>query len=706
MKINDCISAIQQRDLVLPEFQREYVWSRDQAKQLMVSLLKGYPVGGLLIWPTDTPPELKNIGELPKKLGAVRVLLDGQQRLTTLHMLIAGDIPRYYTSADIENDPRDLYFNIDDADFQYYQSSKMSDNPLWHRVIDCFYDGNDKEKQIQVFAIAKKLAADDQQAFELAQRYTNNLTALRNIGSIELPVQTVPSKANLDVAIDIFDRVNSQGTKLTDAELALTHVTGKWSTARRELKTKIAELEARNFVFNLTFMTRALTVCVTRRALFETIHERPADELQVGWKALSQVLDYLTNVLPHHAFVHSTEDLNTTNALVPLVAYLSLNKGKFATDKVLRSAVHWLYAALLWARYTAQTDQRLESDVSIVMKEEAPWGHLCGEIIDQRGRIEVKASDFEGRGAQHPLYLGTYVLAKAHGAIDWFNGAALGVTHGAKYRIHSHHIFPQSMLYKNGFDADNHLDRKVVNEIANRAFLTAETNQTIASAPPAEYLPRVEESYPGALVKQFIPMDPELWKIERYRDFLVARREIIGRKLNEFMTALVREPEITVNRPVSELIKLGESINLEFKSTLQWDVVNKQINTGLRLSVLKTIAAFMNTEGGTLIIGVEDDGSVFGLEPDLKTLKGSQDQLGQLLASLVSQQIGAEYGHLAKVRFESIDEKIVCVVDTDRASGPAYVSGAKGSEFYVRVGNTTRALDPEETVKYTEAHWE
>ncbi|MEX2649576.1 MAG: DUF262 domain-containing protein [Alphaproteobacteria bacterium] len=706
MKISECISAIQQRDLVLPEFQREYVWSRDQAKQLLVSLLKGYPVGGLLIWPTNAPPELKNIGALPPKLGTVRVLLDGQQRLTTLHMFVSGNVPRYYTAADIENDPRDLYFNIDDADFQYYQSSKMSENPLWHRVIDCFYDGNDKEKQIQVFAIARKLAADDQQAFELAQRYTDNLTALRNIQNIELPVQTVPSKANLDVAIDIFDRVNSQGTKLTDAELALTHVTGKWSTARRELKTKIADLEARNFVFNLTFMTRALTVCVTRRALFETIHERAADELQVGWKVLSQVLDYLTNVLPHHAFVHSTQDLNTTNALIPLVAYLSLNKGKFATDKALRSAVHWLYAALLWARYTAQTDQRLESDVSIVMKEETPWGHLCGEIIDQRGRIEVKASDFEGRGAQHPLYLGTYVLAKAHSAIDWFNGAALGVTHGAKYRIHSHHIFPQSVLYNNGFDADNHLDRKVVNEIANRAFLTAETNQSIASALPAEYLPRVDESYPGALVKQFIPMDPELWRVERYRDFLVARREIVGRKLNEFMTALVREPEITENRPVSELIKLGESINLEFKSTLQWDVVNKQVNAGLRLSVLKTIAAFMNTEGGTLIIGVEDDGSVFGLDPDLKSLNGSRDQLGQLLANLISQKIGAEYGHLAKVRFENIDEKIVCVVDTDRAFGPAFVSGEKGSEFYVRVGNTTRALDPEETVKYTETHWE
>ena len=93
MKISEALHSIAKRDIVLPEFQREYVWNREQAKQLLVSLAKGYPVGGLLIWKTDTPPELKNVGELPDKLGTMMVLLDGQQRLTTLHMLITGEIP-------------------------------------------------------------------------------------------------------------------------------------------------------------------------------------------------------------------------------------------------------------------------------------------------------------------------------------------------------------------------------------------------------------------------------------------------------------------------------------------------------------------------------------------------------------------------------------------------------------------------------------
>ena len=83
-------------------------------------------MGGLLLWKTDESPKLKNVDQLPEKLGTVQVLLDGQQRLTALHMLMTGDIPAYYTPEEIENDPRDLYFNLDSGDFQYYQPSRMN----------------------------------------------------------------------------------------------------------------------------------------------------------------------------------------------------------------------------------------------------------------------------------------------------------------------------------------------------------------------------------------------------------------------------------------------------------------------------------------------------------------------------------------------------------------------------------------------------
>lgn len=702
-KISELMDMIEKRDLVLPEFQREYVWSREQAKQLIVSLMREYPVGGLLFWKTDKPPELKNVDRLPEHFGATQVILDGQQRLTTLYLLVKGKIPPYYREEDIRTDPRDLYYNLVTGEIEYYQASKMKNDPLWRRVVDCFISPDD----INVFELAKRAAVDDKEAFERAQLYNHNLSRLSNIVKVvSLPVQTVPPSATLEEAIDIFDRVNSQGTKLTDAELALTHVTGKWPNARRQLKAKIDQLSRKHFYFDLTFMTRALTVVVTRHALFEKIHSVPRPELEAGWKALTHILDYLTGILPQHAFIHSTEDLSTTNVLIPLIAYLSFNGGKFADYKSIQHAIHWLYAAHMWARYSGQTDQRLEHDVLLVMREDHPWTVLLEQIVDQRGRIEVKSSDFEGRGAQHPLYHMVYILTKAHGALDWFNGSPLGGRDSGSYQLHSHHIFPQKTLYENGFDPENHIHRKIVNEIANLAFLTAESNLELGKELPETYLPKVEECYPGALAKQFIPMEPELWKLGRFHDFLEARRQLLALKLNEYMRSLVQEPIISKERPLTDLIAQGEGLSLEFKSTLQWDVVSNGKNEALRHSVLKTLAAFLNTEGGTLLIGIEDHGAVYGLERDLALLGGSLDRFQQLLATLILDSLGASASPLIKTRFEDIENHKVCVIDVDKSPDPVFLKGGKESkEFYVRIGTTTHSLDPQQTLEYIQINW-
>jgi hypothetical protein len=479
----------------------------------------------------------------------------------------------------------------------------------------------------------------------------------------------------------------------------------KWPAARRQLKDKISECEKHNFHFGLNFMTRALTTVVTNRALFEMVHDRPREELEDGWAKLCKVLGYLLTILPQKAFIHSTEDLNTSNALIPLIAYLSISEGRFRNDKAIKHAVNWLYAALMWARYTAQTDQRLEADVQLVVRESEPWEALRANIVDQRGRIEVKEADLEGRGAQHPLYKSAFILAKAHSAVDWFNGLPLGRTYGSWYAIHSHHIFPQSLLYGHGWDADNYTHRQAVNEIANRAFLTATSDMELATERPEVYLPSVEDRYPGALAAQFIPMDPALWRIERYADFLAARRALITRKLNEFMNSLISEPEATHRRPITELIRLGESTVLEFKSTLQWDIKQAQANQNLRMLVLKTVVAFMNSQGGTLVIGVDDDGSVVGLDRDLSLTANSRDRFEQLMASLIFERIGPVFAPFTTARFEEADGKLVYVVDVERTPEPAFLRTEKGREFFVRIGNTSRSLDHEETHRYIETHW-
>jgi len=698
-KIAELITDIRNQDLVLPEFQREYVWSREQAKQLMVSLFREYPIGALLFWKTTHPPELKNLDVHNQDLGTLSIILDGQQRLTALYLLITGEIPPYYTEKDIGADPRELYFNLGNGDFQYYQALKMRDNPLWIRVIDAF------TQKVNVFAIAKKQAEEDNRVVELAEQYSENLERLRQIRNIDIPVQIAPAHAGLDEVIDIFDRVNSQGTKLTDAELALTHITGKWAAARREMKRKIADLDTQHFYFDLTFMTRALTTTVTRRALFETIHPTPREALIKGWEHLSNILDYLITLLPGQAYIHSTEDLNTTNVLIPIIAYLSLNDNTFPNKRSLNHAIYWLYLAHLWGRYGGQTDQRLERDVSIVVHETSPWEELRNQIIEQRGRLEVRPADLVGRGTRHPLYRMIFILAKSLGAVDWFNGTSLAHARQNSYYLHSHHIFPQALLYRELYNPHNHLDRKKVNEIANRAFLTAPTNRRLSDRPPEEYLFEIEERYPGALDKQFIPKNPDLWKVEHYEDFLEARRTLIARKLNDFLNSLLSEREESLHRPVEELISMGERMFIEFKSTLEWDVRQGRKNHLLRHSVLKTLAAFLNTEGGTLIIGVEDDGHIFGLEHDLALLYNSPDRFEQHLANLIVDALGPQYTSLIHGRFEEVQGKLVYVIEVEKAPEPVFLKGPKGKEFYVRVRTSSRALDPQQTVEYIQMNW-
>lgn len=581
---------------------------------------------------------------------------------------------------------------------------RMKNNPTWVAVTDCFAGS-----KTNPFEVAKQKLTLGQDPFELAQRYNENLTRLRNILERDYPVQIVPSSAHIDVAIDVFDRVNSLGTKLTDADLALAHITGKWPQARQVMKDKIDQLESKRFAFDLTFMVRSLISIVNGRALFETVHQTPAAELQAGWYRLTRILDYLVTLLPGHAHIHSTDDLNATNVLVPGVAYLAHHGGKFETDREMRRFIYWMYAASTWARYTSQTDQRLDHDISIAQRSESPWKELVDAIIEQRGRIEVKPSDLEGRIIQHPLYRMTFVMAKARGAIDWFNGSPLDATHGPSYAIHSHHIFPTSLLYSKagGYDPENHLHKKIVNEIANRAFLTADSNYGLSNTEPAVYLPGIEKAYPGALAKQFVPMDPALWNLERFEDFLAARRKLIVDAISERMRQLLVDLELPKALTIEEMLAKGESPVLEFKSSLRWDLRTQQTNTGLQKVVAKTVAGLMNFEGGTLLIGVADDGSVIGIEDDLKTLsRGDPDGFEQALHQTLVVYLGVEFSPFVRVSFEEHEGRTVCAVKVEPSPKPVFLTDKDSKEFYIRAGNTTRPLDVQATHDYINMHWE
>lgn len=173
----------------------------------------------------------------------------------------------------------------------------------------------------------------------------------------------------------------------------------------------------------------------------------------------------------------------------------------------------------------------------------------------------------------------------------------------------------------------------------------------------------------------------------------ILKRQIEERQLRRFLTTIRKIGEL---RPISELIKLPESDRLEYKSTFQWDVRRNCENKDLRFSTLKTIAAFLNSEGGTLIIGVEDNGNIFGLEKDLSLLSnGNLDRLERTIIDSICQCIGSNFTQQIKIRFEKIDGKDVCAIYIKKSAKKAWLQKTKEKklEFYIRMSNRSEPLD-------------
>jgi CheY-like chemotaxis protein len=157
---------------------------------------------------------------------------------------------------------------------------------------------------------------------------------------------------------------------------------------------------------------------------------------------------------------------------------------------------------------------------------------------------------------------------------------------------------------------------------------------------------------------------------------------------------------------VDRLIAQGENDHVEFKSSIRWDFDNNSANKHLREPIGTAIAGMLNGEGGTLLIGVADDGTVLGIEKDLQTLrKPDTDGFELALTDVVKTYLGLEYMACIQTRFEQVDEKQICVVSIEKSPAPVFLALGGSHKFCVRMGNSTRSLDVRATMSYIQTHW-
>lgn len=170
--------------------------------------------------------------------------------------------------------------------------------------------------------------------------------------------------------------------------------------------------------------------------------------------------------------------------------------------------------------------------------------------------------------------------------------------------------------------------------------------------------------------------------------------------------------EALADTGVKKLIDLGESSSLEFKSTANWDMVLQKPNSDLLQVILKTVAGFLNSErGGTLLIGVEDNKNVCGIELDYQTFKDPNnyncDAYERWLVTLLLNAFGKEFAPKLHPSFQTLDGKTVCKLVIDPATEPVFVNDKVKHEdvFYLRVGNATNALGVKAAVNYYKSRW-
>jgi hypothetical protein len=295
-----------------------------------------------------------------------------------------------------------------------------------------------------------------------------------------------------------------------------------------------------------------------------------------------------------------------------------------------------------------------------------------------------------------------YVVARATGAQDWFNGLTLySKAIGRSNGLEEHHIFPQDLLYKSGYDSTKPSDRQKVNEIANIAYLTTGSNKAAGKRPPSEYLPEVISRYPQALAQQSVPENPALWAIDRYEDFLADRRERLATAINRYLDSLLADRHVP-RATIEDYIAAGEGETVEFKGSLRWDFRQHTVSKALEKAVAKTIAAFMNSKGGTLVVGVSDEGEALGIEADCQSLSQRKDRDGweQHLRNVLNTFLSKEKAALVEVSFAEFRGKTIAVLRAEPSFKPVILRDGANTEFYIRSGNTSQQLDMQQMISY------
>ena len=286
MQIHTLLDQIDHGAIALPEFQRGYVWNRDQVRKFMQSLYRRFPVGSLLVWVTQSKlATYRGDGQITP--GVVKLLLDGQQRITTLYGIMRGKPPQFFDGN--IHAFTGLYFHLDEEVFEFYAPMKMQDNPLWINVTELMQSGIGPYIQ-RMF--------NDERLKEDSQSYISRMNSIVEIKTIDLHVEEVTGEdKNVDIVVDIFNLVNSGGTKLSKGDLALAKICAQWPDARIKMKEHLKQWSDSGFYFKPDWLLRNTNILLTSEARFHALKDTNISEFQDYLEKAAKITNFLLNMI-------------------------------------------------------------------------------------------------------------------------------------------------------------------------------------------------------------------------------------------------------------------------------------------------------------------------------------------------------------------------------------------------------------------------
>ncbi len=555
-------------ELRLPEIQRHYVWRATRVRDLFDSLYRGYPSGSILVWETDEPVPTRDfaITQDTTAFAGRKLLLDGQQRLTSLTAVLNGE----QVSVRGRKRPIDILFNLDHPDGPPGDDLEVEsdeDSPITpdDELLDDADDPEDETDTASVlaerfnrrtFVVASRgLAAlpnwvsvsavfkashtgeflkragvtsyDDPRGF----RYNERLNRLKDIAKYNYVVHVLERRMSYEEVTEIFVRVNSLGAKLRSSDLALAQMTSRWPNLLKELEAFQEECEKKsNFTIDLGQLVRAIVVFATRQCLFRAVSSTPVDALKRGWIEAKNGLSFAINFLKANGGIEDESLLSSPMFLHAIAAISHVRDNKIGKEEQ-SALLRWLLVANARGRYSrGSTETLLNEDLKIVFNS-GQSSELLDILKRQFGRLNIEPGDLAGRGANSPLFSLAYLALKDGGAKDWFSGLGLSLTHqGRLHFIQWHHVYPKALLREHGYETGE------INEIANMAFITGQTNRRLGRKPPSEYMVEiVQKQGAGALESQKVPTDVSRLTVPQYKQFLADRRGALAQCMNEFI---------------------------------------------------------------------------------------------------------------------------------------------------------------------------